>query len=168
MPSRVANSGGSISHTSPPASRDVSSGPSARNSAERPVARQHELPAVGEQRVDRVLQFFERPRLADEELQVVDHQQIGPAALLAKAGQAAAAHRFDETRRELLGRQIHGRRPADVAGDIRARSPAADASCRRPSARRTTPATPAADRWPSARPPGTHTHCRAPRQILRT
>ena len=74
------------------------------------VAGQDDLPALGRERIERVEQFFERPLLAGEELQVVDRQQVRTAAFLAKARQAAAANRFDKARRELLGRQINRRR----------------------------------------------------------
>ena len=111
MPSRVANSGGSISQINPP---DKS-----RNQlrAQRPqlgqaaIAGQHELPAFGDQRVDRVLQFLERPLLAGEKLQVVDRQQASRRGTSAGSWASRCRESLRRSRRELLGREIHGRGP---------------------------------------------------------
>ena len=94
----------------------------------RPSAKQH---------VERVEQFVERRPLAREELDVVEQQQIGPATFLPEAGQSRAAQCFDEAGDELLGRQIDGPRARVRVRDTRRGSPAASASCRRPSDRRT-------------------------------
>ena len=75
----------------------------------RTVGRENQLPPLAEERVDGVEQFDLRGPLADEELQVVDHQQPDAAVLAAEAGQAAAAKRFEKMAGELLGREVHRR-----------------------------------------------------------
>ena len=75
------------------------------------------------------------------------------ATLLAEARQAAAANRFDEAGRELLGREIDSGGARDDAVDTRGPSPAANAFCRRPSGPRQKRATPVAAHAPSVRRP---------------
>ena len=86
--SRMAKSGSWRLQTSPLASRETSSLPSGCSSPSDAIAGEHDLPAFGQQHVERVQQFVERRPLAGEKLHVVEQQQVGAAALLPEAGQA--------------------------------------------------------------------------------
>jgi hypothetical protein len=93
-----------------------------RQGVELAVAGEHHLPALAVERVDGVLELLQRGPLADEKLQVVDHEQVGRAAAAAKAGQAAAVEGLEEAGGELLGRQRD-----HVHAGVRLPGPAADA-----------------------------------------
>ena len=78
----------------------------------RPIGGEDQLPAVAQQRVDRVHQLDLGRPLAGQELQVVEDQHVHAAILAAKDRQAAAPQGFEELAGELLGGEIDGRRAA--------------------------------------------------------
>ena len=97
--------------TMPLASRVVSSGAKLGQFGRRAIGGKDQLPALAQQRVDRVQQFDLGGPLAGEELQVVEDQQLDAAILAAEVGQAAAAQGLEKLAGELLGREIDGRWP---------------------------------------------------------
>ena len=129
---RMAKSGSWRLQTSPLASRETSSLPSGCSSPSiRSLASTIWRPSVS--RASNVCSSSSsEARLPDEELNVIQQQQVGPATLLPEAGQARAAERFDKAGDELLGRQIDGSGTRMRCGDTRRGSPATGASCRRP------------------------------------
>jgi len=72
---------------------------------QRTVGGEDELLASAGEVIDRVQQLNERGPFAGEELDVVDEQYVGAAALAAEVRQAGAAQRFEELRGELFGRE---------------------------------------------------------------
>jgi len=77
-----------------------------RQRRRRAIGGQHQLTMPPQQGVHRVLQLDQRRALAQKELHVVDQQQVHVPILVAETRQPAATQRFEEHRRELLGRQV--------------------------------------------------------------
>ena len=85
------------------------------------VGRDHDLLAGIDQRVEGVEELFLRVVLADQELQVVDHQHVDAAQLLLELHRRLAADRGDEAVHELLGRHVGDRdRVALAPGQLQA------------------------------------------------
>ena len=85
------------------------------------VRRDHDLPATVDQGVEGVKELLLGGLLAADELDVVDHQDVGRAEQLLEAHGVLEAQRLDELIHELLGGQVdhaaHGVLPADLPGD---------------------------------------------------
>ena len=96
------------------------------------VGGQDELAAGLVEGVEGVEELLLGLRLALEELDVVDEQDVGVAEAALEASSAAGLQRGDELARELLGRRGADGEAARRSGACSCRSSAAGGSCRRP------------------------------------
>ena len=103
---RVRRSGGSTSTVRPQSKRSRSRCSSRSRDPGGPVAGEHDLLAGGEQRVEGVDELLLGPRLALEELDVVDQQRVEPAVALLEALRPLGAQRRHELAGEALGGRV--------------------------------------------------------------
>src|SRR5258708_1854855 len=71
-----------------------------------PVAREHKLPAALVQRVERVEELLLGPRLARQELDVVDQEHINASVGLLEGIEGPGSERLDEVVGERLDRRV--------------------------------------------------------------
>ncbi len=72
----------------------------------RPVGGEDDAAVVLDQRGQRMEQLFLRRRLAADEMDIVDQQQVGAAHLVLEGGGRLVHQRLDEGRGEFFGRQV--------------------------------------------------------------
>src|SRR5436309_98532 len=87
----------------------------ATSRARRAVRADHEAPAGRDDLVHRVEEFFLGRFLAGDELDVVDHQQVGGAQLLLELEGLVGAERGEELDGELLRRHVDDLRARPLA-----------------------------------------------------
>src|SRR3954471_820048 len=89
-----------------------------RDLRSRAIARENDLLMAVEERVERVEEFFLRPFLAAEELNVINQQEISLAITLPELHQVVVLNRVDEVVDEQLAREVHHLAAFFLAADI--------------------------------------------------